>query len=91
MHPDGGSEEWEDHLSGLYGRPHEVRVATYAVPDHSLTPSVLDEAEVLVYCEHRAHSYISNKVIDGICPNLYKEGVCPPPRYPLLKAVQMAH
>jgi trehalose utilization protein len=28
---------------------HEVRVATYAEPNHGMTPKVLDGTEVLVY------------------------------------------
>ena len=63
VHPNGIHTVRREALEAV---GHEVHVATYAEPDHGLTPEVLDETEVLVYWEHRAHDYIKKTVVNRI-------------------------
>jgi len=68
VYPDGIHAVLKEALEAA---GHDVRVATYAEPDHGLTPAVLDETDVLVYWEHRAHDYVRDEVVDRICREVY--------------------
>jgi trehalose utilization protein len=57
--------------SRLGERGHEVQTATLDEPDHGLTPELLDETEVLVWWEHRAHEDVDDEIVDRVCRQIY--------------------
>ncbi len=68
LYPDGIHEIL---ASGLRDRGHEVRTATLDEPDHGLTPEVLDDTDVLVWWEHRAHEDVEDEIVDRVCQHVY--------------------
>lgn len=50
---------------------HEVHVATLDEPDHGLTSAVLDQTDVLVWWEHRAHEDVQDNVVARVCSHIY--------------------
>ena len=68
VYPDGIHEIL---ASGLRERGHEVRTATLDEPDHGLTPEVLDDTDVLVWWEHRAHEDVDDEIVDRVCDRIY--------------------
>jgi trehalose utilization protein len=68
IYPDGIHEVLAD---GLRKRGHEVQTATLAEPQHGLTEDVLDETDVLVWWEHRAHEDVEDAVVDRVCERIY--------------------
>lgn len=57
--------------SALDARGHEVQTATLKEPDHGLTPTVLDETDVLVWWGHRAHDDVDDEIVDRVCSRIY--------------------
>jgi len=68
VYPDGIHEVL---ASGLRERGHDVRTATLDEPDHGLTPEVLDDTDVLVWWEHRAHEDVDDEIVDRVCQQVY--------------------
>lgn len=77
-------EQTEDEVASVYPdgihavlsealeqRGHDVRVATLDEPEHGLPPEVLDETDVLVWWEHRAHEDVQDSVVDRVCDRIY--------------------
>jgi len=56
---------------GLRKRGHDVLTATLDEPEHGLTEEVLDDTEVLVWWEHRAHEDVEDAVVDRVCERIY--------------------
>ncbi|ATW89389.1 trehalose utilization protein [Halohasta litchfieldiae] len=68
VYPDGIHETL---ASGLRERGHDVRTATLDEPDHGLTEEVLDDTDVLVWWEHRAHEDVDDEIVERVCDRIY--------------------
>jgi len=68
IYPDGIHKVLAD---GLRQRGHEVQTATLAEPQHGLTEDVLNDTDVLVWWEHRAHEDVEDAVVDRVCEQIY--------------------
>ncbi|MFC6825269.1 ThuA domain-containing protein [Halopelagius fulvigenes] len=55
----------------LRERGHDVRVATLDEPEHGLTTDVLDDTDVLVWWEHRAHEDVEDEIVERVCERIY--------------------
>lgn len=68
IYPDGIHQVLAD---GLRERGHEVQTATLDEPQHGLPEAVLDDTEVLVWWEHRAHEDVNDAVVDRVVERIY--------------------
>ena len=56
---------------GLRERGHEAQTATLDEPQHGLPEAVLDDTDVLVWWEHRAHEDVNDVVVDRVVERIY--------------------
>lgn len=68
IYPDGIHAVLAD---GLRERGHKVQTATLGNPKHGLTEDILDDTDVLVWWEHRAHEDVDDAVVDRVCERIY--------------------
>lgn len=68
IYPDGIHQVLAE---GLRERGHKVQTATLDEPQHGLPEAVLDDTDVLVWWEHRAHEDVNDVVVDRVVERIY--------------------